>query len=308
MVKQLLKYVSVPVLLLSAGIATFLTMVHSWNYELMAMGIFLFTAVYILILERSIPLKPTWKSSRQETIIDTKHLLSTAVFDALGKTFAVWIILSIHSWYAPNIEVWKGLSFIFVFVIANIIGELLPYVYHRISHIGKANYVASLFLWKVHSIHHLPVSLNWFKTNWMHPINMFLNTILKYGVLMLLGFSEEIIFSVGVMHVVIAYLSHANIDARTWLLDYVIVTPKIHQFHHSRNIAEAKNFGNILPFWDMVFGTFYNRKGQVEEVGVVEATYTYPDKNTFLKQWTFPFYARKNCCLSKEMTINKNQK
>lgn len=300
MVRTLTNHLSVPVLLLSGGLITFLAIRFEWNYEAVGIGIFLFTAVYILLLEQIIPLKTEWLSKRQERLTDVKHLLSTIVFDALGKGFALWLMLFVHSWYAPNGELWQAMPFLLVYGLANILGELVPYVYHRISHIGKSTSAVSLFLWKVHAIHHLPVSLNWFKTSWMHPVNMFLNTFLKYGILILLGFDAAIMFSVGVTHVIIAYLSHANIDAKTRILDYLIVTPKIHQFHHSKKLEEAKNFGNILPFWDLVFGTFYNRAGTVEHVGTTAASYPYPPQKAFLKQWAFPLYARKRCCFSVE--------
>ncbi|MEQ8474049.1 MAG: sterol desaturase family protein [Marinoscillum sp.] len=299
MVNIILKYLSVPVLLLFGWLLSSLTITFQWNYELAAVGIFLFTSVLILILEKIIPLKSEWKTKREETAIDIKHLLSAAIFDALGKAFALGLILFIYRWFDSGVGVWERLPFVLVFVIANIASEFLPYVYHRISHVGKPNSVLNLFLWKVHSIHHLPVSLNWFKTSWIHPVNMFLNTFLKYGVLMLLGFDEGVIFVIGITHVMIAYLSHANIDSKTGVLDYVIVTPKVHQFHHSKDLKEARNFGNILPFWDLVFNTYYNRKGTVEEVGVTETDYTYPEQTTLIKQWLFPLYAGRNCCSSK---------
>src|SRR5690606_28609207 len=138
-------------------------------------------------------------------------------------------------------------------------------------------------------IHHLPESLNWFKTNWIHPINIFLNTILKITPLLLLGFNDQIIFSVVCIHIVIAYLSHANINTKTGFLDYIIVTPKIHHFHHSSKLNEAKNFGNIIPFWDIIFGTYYNRKGQVDNVGVIKEHISYPSSKSYLLQLSFPF-------------------
>lgn len=298
MATRILHYISIPMLLLLGAVATFLAIHFQWHFELAALSIFLFTAVYILILEKIIPLKPEWKTSRKETVPDIKHLLSTATFDALGKTVALSAVLYVQRWYFPNDNLWGEMPFILAFVLANLIGEFLPYLYHRISHKGKISSMASLFLWKVHSIHHLPQSMNWFKTNWMHPLNMFLNTFLKYGPLLLMGFSKEVIFAVGVTHVVIAYLSHANIQAKTGVLDYVVVTPQIHHFHHSTKMDEAKNFGNILPFWDLIFGTYFNRKGTVHKVGVYQASYAYPNHQTFLKQMAFPFYAYKTCCLT----------
>lgn len=115
---------------------------------------------------------------------------------------------------------------------------------------------------------------------------------------MILGFSSEMIFLVGVTHVVIAYFSHANINTKTGMLDYLIVTPKVHQYHHSTKLEEAKNFGNILPFWDLVFGTYYNRKGVVEKVGVSpDNFFIYPDRKKFWHQLKYPFSGTgKTCC------------
>lgn len=298
MATRILQYISVPLLLLLGTAATILTIHFQWNYEVVALGIFLFTAVNILILEKAIPQKREWKTYRNETVPDVKHLMSAAIFDALGKTAALSAVLFVQRWQFLNGYIWDKMPFILAFVLANVIGEFLPYWYHRISHKGMSNSITSLFLWKVHSIHHLPESMNWFKANWMHPVNMFLNTFLKYGALLLMGFSKEVIFAVGITHVVVAYLSHANIRARTGALDYLVVTPRIHHFHHSKKLDEAKNFGNIVPFWDLIFGTYFNRQGAVEKVGVSKASYVYPKHQKYFKQLVFPFHAYKNCCLA----------
>lgn len=59
----------------------------------------------------------------------------------------------------------------------------------------------------------------------------------------------------------------------------------------------TKNFGNTFPFWDLVFGTYYNRKGVVEKVGVVESYETnYPKDKEYFKQLIFPIRTSKDCC------------
>lgn len=294
-----MKNLFVPLMLVVTGLAIFYVIHQEQHYEISALAIFGLVSIIILIAEQQYPLKQNWKVRREEFITDLKYLCTTAVFDAIGKTIVLWTILRINQWYDSD-NVWEGMPFIIVYIIANLSGELLPYAYHRISHAGKEDSVTSLFLWKIHAIHHLPTTLNWFKTNWMHPINMFTNTFLKYGTLTLMGFNNEIIFAVGVTHVVIAYLSHANIKTQTGVLDYIIVTPQVHQYHHSQKLHEAQNFGNIIPFWDIVFGTYYNRQGSVEQVGVAKANYDYPHKTAFWKQIIFPLNARKHCCTSKQ--------
>ena len=293
-----LSSIAVPSLLISIAILCYLTISNNWNFEITSYLIFLFTLIYILILERVIPLKHEWKPKKNVLWIDLKHfILSVALFDALGKMFAVSIVLYIQENFFITLDICEKTPFIIVFIIANVVGEFIPYVYHRISHKGNKNSFLSLFLWKIHAIHHLPTSLNWLKTNWIHPINMFLNVVFKMIPLLMLGFSEQIIFLASVLHIVVAYISHANIQTKKSFWDYIIVTPQIHHFHHSKKMEEAKNFGNILPFWDLLFGTYYNRKGTVEKVGVLEDyNSNYPNKKEYIKQLTFPLTTSKNCC------------
>lgn len=216
---------------------------------------------------------------KSELFIDLKHLLfSTVIFDAIAKSLAISLLLFINEKFIKYLNIWESFPFLITFLLANIIGEFFPYLYHRISHVGNRRSSISIFLWKIHAIHHFPIALNWFKTNWIHPINMFLNTLLKVVPLLFLGISTEIIFCVGVIHAVIAYLSHANIKTYTGWLDYIVVTPKVHQFHHTTKLEEAKNFSNTLPFWDLVFGTYFNKKNIVENVGVSQdGFFKYPE-------------------------------
>lgn len=290
--------VVVPALLIVTGLISYLTLKNNWNVELISYSIFVFTLFYILILERIIPLKKEWKPNKQTLWTDIKHFIfSTAIFDALGKMLALSLVLYFQEKFFIRIDFWESLPFLATYVIANLIGEFLPYVYHRVSHKGNTNSYLSLLLWKIHSIHHLPTSLNWFKTNWIHPINIFLNTFLKMAPLLLLGFHEDIIFLVGITHVIIAYISHANIQTQNSFWDYLIVTPRIHHFHHSKKMEEAQNFSNIFPFWDLLFGTYYNRKGAVEKVGVIENhKINYPKSTAYFKQLLFPLTTSKECC------------
>lgn len=295
--------VVVPALLILTGTLCYLTLKNNWNFEIVSYSIFLFTLIYILILERIIPLKKEWQPNKHILWADIKHFIfSAALFDAFGKTLALSFIVYIQEHFLTTFDFWNTLPFLATYIIANLIGEFFPYLYHRISHKGNTNSFLSLFLWKIHSIHHLPTSLNWFKTNWIHPINMLLNTFLKITPILLLGFNQEIIFLVGITHIVIAYVSHANIETRKSFLDYLIVTPQIHHFHHSHNIEEAKNFSTIFPFWDLLFGTYYNRKGAVEKVGIIKGNgIYYPKDKDYFKQLLFPITTSKDCCKIKSV-------
>lgn len=295
---KILSYAVVPLLLITTFSIVYLAINKNWSFEITSYFIFLLSAVYILVFEQVLPLNPSWKARKSDFWQELKHfLLSTTLFDALGKAAALALVLYIQDSFFTADTIWEKIPFILSFVIALLIGELLPYFYHRLSHTGNRNSVLSMFLWKIHSIHHLPESMNWFKTNWIHPINIFLNAVLKIAPLLILGFNDQVIFAVSVSHVVIAYISHANIQTKTGFLDYIIVTPQVHHFHHSQKLEEAGNFGNIIPFWDITFGTYYNRKGEVEQVGVVKEYLSYPKDKNYIQQLSFPFRNMyKDCC------------
>jgi len=295
---KILPYAVVPLLMVTTSTIIYLAINESWSFEITSYFIFLFSSAYVLIFEQVLPLKPDWKARKSDFWPELKHfLLSTTLFDALGKAAALALVLYIQDSFFTAASIWEKIPFILSFLIALLIGELLPYFYHRLSHTGKRNSILSMFLWKVHSIHHLPESMNWFKTNWIHPINIFLNTVLKITPLLMLGFNDRIIFAVSVTHVVIAYISHANIQTKTGFLDYIVITPRVHHFHHSQKLEEAGNFGNIIPFWDIVFGTYYNRKGKVEQVGVIKEYLSYPKDKDYVQQMSFPFRNMfKDCC------------
>lgn len=295
---KILPYVVVPLLLITTFSIIYLAINKNWSFEITSYFIFLFSAAYILIFEQVLPLKPIWKVRKSDFWPEVKHFIfSTALFDALGKAAALSLVLYVQEHFFSPAGIWGQLPFIISFIIALLIGELFPYIYHKVSHTGNPNSMVSMFLWKIHSIHHLPESLNWFKTNWIHPINIFLNAVFKIAPLLILGFNDKVIFAVSVTHVVIAYISHANILTKTGFLDYIFVTPQVHHFHHSQKLEEAMNFGNIIPFWDFVFGTYYNRKGSVDKVGVIKGPILYPKHQNYIQQLGFPFRNMfKDCC------------
>lgn len=292
---KILPIIAVPGLLLIVSFIVYWVINTQFSYELGTYFIFLLTTSYILFFERIIPFNLDWNMSKKSISIEIKHFLfSTAIIDALANTLSIAFVLYLKNTVFQTSVNWNIFPFWVGLAIAAIIGEFFPYIYHRYSHVGNMTFKPSMFFWKIHSIHHIPESINWFKTNWIHPLNTFLNVILKMLPLLILGFNEHVLFTIGVINIVIGYLSHANIKTKTGILDYIIITPKLHHFHHSIDLNEAKNYGNTLPFWDLVFGTYYNRKGYVEKVGVTESEHLkYPKISSYKEQLLFPF---QGCC------------
>jgi sterol desaturase/sphingolipid hydroxylase (fatty acid hydroxylase superfamily) len=54
---------------------------------------------------------------------------------------------------------------------------------------------------------------------------------------------------------------HSAIHIELPWLDYIVVTPQVHRIHHSvRAEHQNRNFADVLPMFDLVFGTFERPK------------------------------------------------
>ena len=282
--RALLRIAAAPLLLATAGTAVALAIQGGWNRELLLAGILLFTLVYLIILERLIPLEPTWRVRREDAWPDLAHLGLVNAFSGVGAVAALAIAVRIHEAADLESTFWRDVPIAVQAVVAMIVGEFLPYWYHRLSHGNRR------FLWRVHAIHHITPRLNCLKGSWMHPLNTFLNAFTKLLPVLVLGFSEDTLVVVSVFSLVIGYLSHANVDARTGFLDYLIATPHIHHFHHSVRPEEAHNYGTNVMLWDLLFGTWFNAHRRVGEVGVAASPgSSYPRLDSVSHQLRFPF-------------------
>ncbi|HEX8620781.1 MAG TPA: sterol desaturase family protein [Allosphingosinicella sp.] len=282
--RALLRIAATPLLLVIAGTAVAVTLRGGWNEQLLLAAMLVFTLVYLRIFEALIPLEPSWQVRREDAWPDIAHLILVNAFSGVGAMAALAVALRLHQALGLEAAFWRDVPVALQAAVAMIAGEFLPYWYHRASHGNHP------FLWRVHSIHHLTPHLNSLKASWMHPVNTFLNAFMKMLPVLALGFSEETLVVVTVFSLVIGYMSHANIDARTGPLDYLIATPHIHHFHHSVRPEEARNYGVNVMVWDLLFRTHFNARGRVGEVGVQPSPASpYPRLDSVLHQLRFPF-------------------
>jgi len=73
----------------------------------------------------------------------------------------------------------------------------------------------------------------------------------------LLGFSAQAVNSYIILVGLQAVLAHANLRINFGWLEYLIVTPRYHHWHHARDAAYVDaNYAIHLPLIDMLMGTF----------------------------------------------------
>jgi sterol desaturase/sphingolipid hydroxylase (fatty acid hydroxylase superfamily) len=117
----------------------------------------------------------------------------------------------------------------------------------------------------------MPTRLHMLKAGRHHLLYFPLRGLIVWLPLLLLGTPPELIVWQFVGAILTGNIDHANIDFRIpGFMHRVLVTPHFHRIHHSVDVREGNsNFGVMLPFWDMLFGTHVDpTKTQVEETGI----------------------------------------
>ncbi|MCB1866901.1 MAG: sterol desaturase family protein [Chromatiales bacterium] len=168
-----------------------------------------------------------------------------------------------------------------------VISDFVGYWQHRIEHLWAP-------LWRIHAIHHTDVEID-FSTNFRHhPLEVILSTMVALVVGWVLGPALAVWIVVQAISHTVQYLNHGNVripDAADRGLRRLIVTPDMHRIHHSRERVETdRNFGNVFPWWDRLFGTYRTRpwEGQLDLVAGLEY-FREPREITLFKLLAMPF-------------------
>jgi sterol desaturase/sphingolipid hydroxylase (fatty acid hydroxylase superfamily) len=153
---------------------------------------------------------------------------------------------------------WLQVSIILIVV------SFFRYWMHRWQHSNE-------FLWRLHSYHHAVTDLKGSNTYVSHPIDWALRNALVFILLGLVGFDARAILIATPATAVSGIFSHCGGDVRAGILNYLLVTPEVHRWHHSAAVPEGHkysvNYGVEFSFWDILFGTFHlpQKDGQAEQ-------------------------------------------
>jgi len=139
----------------------------------------------------------------------------------------------------------KGIAFLLVY-------DFNLYWIHRWLHVIS-------WTWPAHAVHHSDTEMHFLTWSRSH----FVELILLFGMLALmgswLGLSEAEIGLFAIVRALHQHYVHAHLNWNHGFLSKVIVSPNYHRWHHA-NVPAAydKNFASIFPFYDIMFGTYYN--------------------------------------------------
>ncbi|MBH24630.1 MAG: fatty acid hydroxylase [Myxococcales bacterium] len=218
-----------------------------------------------------------WRRTRARDLFI--EALATLSITLLTVPTIFWLVDWLMRAASPELEnAWAGLPWWAMLGILLVADDLTQYGWHRASH-------AHPLLYNLHRAHHTAEYMSVrivYRNNlfyyWLMP-GLWLSAILVY-----MGFGPVYVPYVIVKMTVItgahssvrwdAWMYRHPVTARImWVLERVISTPATHSAHHGKFAADPAthyhgNYGNLLFFWDVLFGTARITRRYPERYGV----------------------------------------
>ncbi len=283
-IRSLIKYGLYPVLLVTVLAIIYLSVSFSEDYKVVYGVTTVFLVFTLIFFERLFPLNPEWSMTGRSFVRDLKYIAIDA--PVIGVTKSAFGIFAIY-YSETHKGIFQNAPFLISTIGYLIVFEFFQYWYHRLSHAGKGK--IGKFFWRVHLAHHLPDKVYVVMHAVFNPINAFLTTTIIQVPLIFLGVSPEAALAATLLIDLQSLVSHFNVDIRAGYLNYIFIGTETHRCHHSANINEAKNFGNTLAIWDIIFGTFYYKPGTAPAKLGVDHVDQYPESDNLISVISFPF-------------------
>jgi sterol desaturase/sphingolipid hydroxylase (fatty acid hydroxylase superfamily) len=181
-------------------------------------------------------------------------------------TFENWLELGLGELRARGLgtlhldQFWPGVTdgAVVSFLIYLVVFDFANYWLHRAQH--RFNW-----WWALHSLHHSQRQMTMWTDNRNHLLDDVLRDLIFVLLAILIGVAPGQFVALVALSQLSENFQHANlrvgfgrIGERLW------ISPRFHRRHHSIGIGHetagkgtlgGRNFGVLLPWWDMVFGT-----------------------------------------------------
>ena len=139
-------------------------------------------------------------------------------------------------------------------IIAGVIAlDLVIYAQHVVFHHVPV-------LWRLHRMHHADLDIDVTTGVRFHPLEILLSLAIKMAAVAVLGVPALAVLIFEVLLNATSMFNHSNVALPPRVepvARWIVVTPQMHQVHHSAERAETdSNFGFNLPWWDRLLGTY----------------------------------------------------
>jgi sterol desaturase/sphingolipid hydroxylase (fatty acid hydroxylase superfamily) len=177
-------------------------------------------------------------------------------------------LLGVHRFQFDELA-WLAASPLLLFAMYFVSLDFVGYWIHRAQHKMNA-------WWQLHALHHANTSMSLWSDNRNHVLDDLLVDILLGVVAWFIGVEPAQYVLLVMVTRFLQSLQHANVLLPYgWLGERLLVSPRFHRVHHAIHSgydgpARGCNFGVVLPWWDVLFGTAaFN--APIEATGVRDA-------------------------------------
>ncbi|WP_452227483.1 sterol desaturase family protein [Lacinutrix cladophorae] len=214
-------------------------------------------------LEIAFPWRKNQSVFRKDFWLDTFYmffnffLLNLIVLIALSNTAAAFFDdilgafnLSIFSFQLFDVDNLPRALGLFIFFL---VSDFMQWNTHRLLH-------RIPMFWNFHKVHHSVKEMGFaahLRYHWMEPV--LYKSMLYIPLAIIGGFDAQDVAIVHFFAITIGHLNHANLGWDYGVLKYVFNNPKMHIWHHVKELPEGVtygiNYGITLSIWDYIFKT-----------------------------------------------------
>ena len=196
------------------------------------------------------------------TLIHRLGLFRLALFFSLDPVFDnLFGVMRVAGFDGFQLDaLWPGVTdqALVSLVLYLLVMDLLNYWIHRGQHQFE-------WWWQLHALHHAQRQMTMWSDNRNHLLDDILKDVILVVVAQLIGIAPGQFVAIVAFTQLSESFQHANV--RIWfgrIGERLWVSPRFHRLHHSIGIGHESagqqtlgghNFGVLLPWWDMLFGT-----------------------------------------------------
>ena len=217
-------------------------------------------SVVVWSVELIVPWRKGQKAVRKDFWLDVFYmffnffLLSLIGYNAISnigvELFNQFLgLFGLTNLVAINVASWPAwMQFGLMFILADFIQWNVHRLLHRVP-----------WLWEFHKVHHSVKEMGFAAHLRFHWMETFVYKSIQYVPLAMIGFGLQDFFIMHIVTLLIGHLNHANLNIDYGPLRYVLNNPKMHIWHHVKQMPNQYpngfNFGISLSIWDYIFGT-----------------------------------------------------
>jgi sterol desaturase/sphingolipid hydroxylase (fatty acid hydroxylase superfamily) len=237
----------------------YVNFITSYQNALVLAFVFAFTVLaFFLGLNRAVLSRPAVMNSLATfALLALNIALVPLIFVASKAILAAYQSLGIPS--IPE-SYWKNWHWLPVAMLAFVVRDFADYWSHRAMHTKLG--------WPIHAVHHSDTHVNGFTTFRVHVLEVLMMKAFHISFMGWLGIPAETVAALHVFASLHNAYVHFEVDIDHGPLNWLIASPRYHRWHHADfKPAYGKNLANVIPAWDMLFGTYYRAEACNEKMG-----------------------------------------